>query len=95
MSLKLRNDTYIDWTVYSVTKIKEKYGLRIKLEYKDETIIQQKSGFSTKKVAEEKRNIAIAELTSHTYVIYPNIKVSEFYDYWLNEVMKSKIEYNS
>ena len=29
MSLKLRNDTYIDWTVYSVTKIKEKYGFRI------------------------------------------------------------------
>ena len=95
MSLKLRNDTYIDWTVYSVTKIKEKYGFRIKLDYKDETIIQQKSGFSTKKVAEERRNIAIAELTNHTYVVYPNIKVAEFYDYWLNEVMKSKIEYNS
>ena len=52
MSLKLRNDTYIDWTVYSVTKIKEKYGFRIKLEYKDDTIIQVKWGVGTKKVAE-------------------------------------------
>lgn len=95
MSLKLRNDTYINWKVYSVTKIKEKYGFRIKLEYNNETIVQQKAGFNTKKEAEKERNIVISQLVNHSYVVYPNIKVSEFYEYWLNEVMKPKIEYNS
>lgn len=95
MSLILRNDTYINWKIYSVTRIKGKYGFRIKLDYNNETIVQQKSGFSTKKMAEERRNTVIAELTNHSYVMYSNIKISEFYDYWLNEVMKPKIEYNS
>lgn len=49
MSLILRNDTYINWKIYSVTRIKGKYGFRIKLDYNNETIVQQKSGFSKKK----------------------------------------------
>lgn len=96
MSLVLRKDTYIDWHVYSVTKIKDKYGFRIMLVYSEmDKVVQQKSGFKTIREADECRNQIIAQLTNHTYVVYPKVKVKDYFDYWLNEVMFATLQYNS
>lgn len=98
MEIVLDKKQYADWKVYAVTKIKSMYGFRIKLIYDDETTdVQQKSGFKTKKEANEVRDRVIAELYNHSYVVYSNIKVAEYFNYWLEEVMKKreKFSYNS
>ena len=94
MILNLRETTYTEYVVYSVTKIKGKYGFRIKLIFSnDDFDIQQKSGFNTQKEAETKRNEVIADLENHTYVIYPKVKIETFFKHWLNEVVV--LSYNS
>ena len=83
---------YIDFKVYAVTTIKKKYGFRIVLIYEDEsTKTIQKSGFTTKKEANNARNIAITELHNGTFVVYDNVNVKTFFTYWLEEVMKPEI----
>jgi len=45
---------YVKWNVYNVTTIKKKYGFRVKLTFSDGSdTVQQKSGFSTKREAEQ------------------------------------------
>lgn len=56
LNLKLQN--YIDWDVKSVFKLPDRnnYAYRVVLKYQDGTQqIQQKSGFQTKKEAENAR----------------------------------------
>ena len=98
MAFELNKKQYVDYTVYSVTKIKEKYGFRIKLIYDDGTSdIQQKSGYTTKKDAENDKKIITAQLYNRTYIVYPNVKVEEYFLYWLENVMRNreKFSYNS
>ena len=96
MKLKLRDHTYIDWRVYSIIKIKGKYGFRVKLIYGvDDEEIKQHAGFRTKKEADDKRNDVITQLKNHTYVVYPRVKVADFYEYWLDKLEKSDIAYNT
>ena len=96
MKLKLRDHTYIDWRVYSIIKIKGKYGFRVKLIYGvDDKEIKQHAGFRTKKEADDKRNDVITQLKNHTYVVYPRVKVADFYEYWLDKLEKSDIAYNT
>ena len=61
MNLDLKE--YIDFKVYSVIRIRDKYGFRIVLKYNDNSnkTIQQ-SGYSTKKSANDARDIVISEL---------------------------------
>ena len=87
---------YIDFKVYSITPIKKKYGYRIKLLYEDNTSrVIQKSGFNTKKEANDDRNITITELHNGNYVVLKNIDVKTFFTYWLEQVMKLKITADS
>jgi integrase len=96
MELSLRKTTYIDWKVYSITNIKSKYGYRVKLIYgENDYDIHQKSGFKTKNEAEKSRNETIAMLSNRTYVVYRSIMVSEFYNYWLEKVMRPRITNSS
>lgn len=89
MEIKLDKKQYVEWKVYAVTKIKDKYGFRILLTYDDEsTDTQQKSGFKTKKEANEKRDMIIAQLYNGTYIVYPDLKVEDYFLYWLEEVKK-------
>lgn len=88
--------SYVDFKVYAVTTIKKKYGFRIVLMYEDETTKTiQKSGFSTKKEANNARNVAITELHNGTFVVYDNVNVKTFFTYWLEEVMKPNITSDS
>lgn len=51
MSFEINRKQYVDYIVYGVTKIKDKYGFRVKLIYDDGTTeLQQKSGYKTKKM---------------------------------------------
>lgn len=87
---------YIDFKVYGVIKIKNKYGFRIVLEMKDnqnKTI--QQSGYDTKKAANDARNLVISELYSGSFIVDKNISVKDFSSYWLEEVMRKKITSDS
>lgn len=87
---------YIDFKVYSVTKIKNKYGFRIVFILPDNSSsIRQKSGYLTKKEANRFRDIAITELYNGTFVIDDRVITEDFMIYWLEDVMKKKITNDS
>lgn len=82
MNNELLFKRYIDFKVYSITKIKDRYGYRVVLTLEDESIkTKQKSGFKTKKEANESRNNTITELKNGTYVVEDNVKVIDFFTY--------------
>lgn len=88
--------SYKDYTVYSVLKLKDKYGFKVKLTFiDDEEEIRQIGGFKTKKEANLERDRVVAQLVNHTYVVYPKIKSDEYFEYWLEIVMKPDLTYNS
>lgn len=87
---------YNDFKVYDVTTIKKKYGFRIILKYDDGTEKTiQKSGFTTRRDANNARNIVITELHNGTFVVCNNINVETFFTYWLEEVMKPNLTSDS
>lgn len=87
---------YVDWNVYSVSTIDKKYGFRVRLIFSDGTeVIQQKSGYTTKKAAVNERDQTVADLHSGTYIAYGKIKTKDFMLYWLDEVMKKRITASS
>ena len=87
---------YIDYKLYSVIKLKDKYGFRIKLNYNDgsEEMIQI-GGFNKKSEATAKRDLVASQLLNHTFVIQPRIKFEVYIRHWLNDVMKKELKYNS
>lgn len=88
----MKLNKYVDWKVYSVTNIKNKFGFRIILILDDKSkIIQQKSGFDTKSMANKERNKVIVELTNGNYTINKNILLEDFLEYWLEQIMKPNI----
>lgn len=91
---------YTNWEVNNVIRIKNKYGFRVILYYLDGTKkIQQRSGFLTKKAANEERNKTIGALYSGTYVVYTDISTNDFFIHWLEEDVQSRVKssntYNS
>lgn len=88
--------TYIKYIVYSVIRLKNKYGFKVKLFFDDGSeSIRQIGGFSKKRDANEERDNVVASLKNHTYIVYPKIKFNEYIDFWLESVMKPYISYNS
>lgn len=45
--------------------------------------------------ANKARNHVIGQLHTGTYVVYPNIKVGEFLEYWLEYVMRPEITFTA
>src|SRR5690554_2315529 len=91
-----KQSKYIDYKVYNITNIKDKYGFRVVLFYiddKSKTI--QKSGFKTKREANDERNKVIAELHNGTFVLEEKINVKKFFTFWLEEEMRPRITSNS
>ena len=92
MKLDLDLQRYVEWEVSNVMPIKEKFGYRVSLIYMDGSKrIQQKSGFETEKEAGAARDKTIGELYAGTYVVYGNILVREFLDFWLEEDIKKRV----
>lgn len=85
---------YVDWDVRSVFKLLERdnYAYRIILIFQDGTRqVQQKSGFQTKKEAEDARKRSIGELSNGTYIVNNRLKVEEFLEYWLEYDIRQRV----
>lgn len=83
---------YVDWKITNVMQIKNKYGYRVTLiDFDGSKTVQQKSGFLTRKEANEARNITIGELYSGTYIVVSDISVNDFFEWWLEEDVKKRI----
>jgi integrase len=92
--LDLRKKNYIDWNVKSVIKLLDRnnYAYRIVLTFEDGTKqVQQKSGFHTKREAENARKRTIGELTNGTYIVNSNVKVKDFLEYWLEYDIRQRV----
>lgn len=92
---ELFKKTYIDYKLYSVIKLKDKYGFRIKLFFNDgtENMIQI-GGFAKKNQATIERDKVASQLINHTFVIQPKIKFEVYIRYWLDKEIKLK-KYNT
>lgn len=83
MAEELKPVRYIDYKIYNVTKIKNKYGFRIVLLLDDNTSrTVQHSGFEKKELAEKEKCKIIGQLENRTYVIYTNVTVKKYMEYW-------------
>lgn len=92
MDIDLNLGKYVDWKVYSVTKIKGKFGYRIVLIYSDNSEkVQQKSGFKTKKEANLDRDKTIGQLYSGSYIVCKNTLLKDFLQFWLEKEKRPKI----
>lgn len=84
--LDLKRQNYIDWDVKPVFKLPDRnnYAYCVVLKFQDGTQrIQQKSGFQTKKEAEDSRKRIMGDLSNGTYVVNSRLKIKEFLEYWL------------
>lgn len=89
---KINKKQYVDWKVKPVMPIKDTFGFRIILIMIDgNTLVQQKSGFKTKREANNERNNTITDLTNRTYVVMDKIKVKDYILAWLEQVMRFRI----
>ena len=95
MKFDLSLQRYVEWEVSNVLPIKGKYGYRVFLKYMDGTgRTQQKAGFETEKEANAARDKTIGELYSGTYVVYANVRVKEFMEFWVEEDIRNRVGSN-
>ncbi len=95
MKFDLSLQRYVEWEVSNVLMIKGKYGYRVFLKYMDGTVrTQQKAGFETEKEANAARDKTVGELYSGTYVVYANIRVKEFMEFWVEEDIRNRVGSN-
>lgn len=87
---------YKEYKVSNVKAIKGKFGFIITLIYENgETKIIQSSGFKTKKIANGERDKTLGELVTRTFVVDNTLKLGDFLDDWLENIMRIKITYNT
>ena len=93
MTLDLNLQKYVDWEVTPVMPLKGKYGYRVFLIYMDGSKKpQQKSGFETEKAANIAREKTIGELASGKYIVYANVKMKDFLEFWVEEDIQNRVE---
>lgn len=87
---------YVDYRVEKVMKIKEKYGFRVIVIFEDLTERKcQHSGFEKRQEAEKERDQVIALLNNKKYIVHKNVKVEDLMRYWLDYVMKRKLDFTA
>ena len=92
----INNSRYIDFKVYEVTKIKNKYGFRIKLIFFDGTeMIQQKAGYITQREAKNERDITVGKLYKGEYIVQKKLLVCDLFKFWLENEIKTRCTYNT
>lgn len=90
--LDLSLHDFVDWEVKPVFPLKEKYAYRVVLKYLDGTErVQQKGGYKTEREANTARDNTIGELYAGSYVVYSNVKVGEFLEYWLEKDIRYRV----
>ena len=94
--MEINNSRYIDFKVYEVTKIKDKYGFRVKLIYEDGSeIVQQKAGFNSQREAKKERDNTIGLLYSGTYIVQKKVSVSDLFNFWIENEIKIRCTHNT
>lgn len=92
MNDEIRNIVYVDYKVYNVMKIKEKYGFRVKLTLEDNsTKTLQHAGFENKNDAEKEKYKVIAKLENRNYIVYTDITVKKYMEYWYNKILPTRL----
>ena len=90
--LDLSLHDFVDWEVKPVFPLKEKYAYRVVLKYLDGTErVQQKGGYKTEREANTARDNTIGELYAGSYVVYSNVKLGEFLEYWLEKDIRYRV----
>lgn len=93
MAIELKPIKYIDYKVYNVTSIKNKYGFRVILTLEDNSQRPvQHSGFLKKDIAEKERYKVIGQLENETYVVYTNVSVKVYMEYWYEFIIKDRLK---
>lgn len=94
--MDINNSRYIDFKVYEVTKIKDKYGFRVKLIFDDGSeIVQQKAGFNSQREAKKERDNTVGLLYSGNYIVQKKISVSDLFNFWIENEIKLRCTYNT
>ena len=84
---------YVDFKIGKVLKMRNRYGFRLLLIFPDGTQHRKQiGGYKKFTDAETRRNQIIAELYSGKYVLNDTLTVGEYFDMWLNDMMKPKIK---
>ncbi len=92
MKFDLSLQKYVEWEVSNVMPLKGKFGYRVFLIYMDGSKKpQQKAGFATEKEANAARDKTIGELYSGTYVVYANVLVKDFLEFWVEEDIQNRV----
>ncbi|MCC8138742.1 MAG: site-specific integrase [Lachnospiraceae bacterium] len=92
MRFDLNLQKFVDWEVKGVMQIRGKYGYRVILKYMDGTErTQQKAGFVSEKEANASRDRTLGDLYSGKYVVYENVRIKDFMEFWLEEDIKNRV----
>lgn len=92
MAEELKTIRYIDYKVYNVMQIKKKYGFRVILTLEDNTQkIVQHSGYLKKEIAEKEKYKVIGRLEAGTYIVYTDVKVKTYMEYWYEFVVSKRL----
>lgn len=82
---------YIDWKISGVMNLKNSFGYRVTLTLPDGTKkVQQKSGYTTIKEAQQGRDLVVAQLYSNSYVTEKSITVRDYFTNWLENVIRCR-----
>ncbi len=93
MAIELKPIKYIDYKVYNVTPIKKSYGFRVKLTLEDNSTRQvQHSGFDKTSTAEKERYKIISDLENGKYVVYTNVTVKSYMEYWFEYIVPTRLK---
>jgi len=90
-------ENYTDWSIGTIIRLKDRdnYGYRVTLIYADGSkLVQQKSGFNTKKEAVDARYKTISELVGGTYVVESRLRLDSFLNDWLQNDIEGRVGSN-
>ncbi|WP_162151054.1 site-specific integrase [Haploplasma modicum] len=94
--MEYNKDRYIDFKVFNIMKIKNKYGFRFVLIYSNgEQSTKQKSGFKTIKEAEATRNKVITDLNNGFFLEDNSLTYISFLNDWLEKDIKLRTASNT
>lgn len=92
MKFDLTLQKYVEWEVTEVMPLKGKFGYRVILKYIDGSKrTQQKSGFVNEKKANEARDKTVGELYAGKYIVYANVRVKDFMEFWVEEDIQNRV----
>ena len=89
------NHIILDWTVSDICRRKERFCFFVFLTLWDKEISRQIGGFDSVEQAEDAKATVIEELQQKNFAVYGDTSVKEFYRYWLEEVKKPDLAYQS